>query len=71
MKLFDLKKKIEEDIKPYRYRYELDEENNSYYFILYNKKLKTVFMQFPKVSLSKDDLMKNKIKCLKDRYNNL
>lgn len=71
MSVQEIKRYIENNIKPYKYRYELDQHTNQYYFILYNFSLKHCFIGIPKRIMKDEKLMKSKMNVLKIKYENL
>ena len=71
MTVFEIKRHIQDKIKPFRFRYELDAHTNQYYFILYNTKLNSCFVGIPKSIMNNEKLIRNKLKILKEKYENL
>ena len=68
MTIFEFKRRIENTINPYIYRYEHDRKNKLYYFVLYRSNLKNIFFSISEKTLKNDKEALARIKNIKERY---
>lgn len=69
MTIYEVCKEIETIIKPFRYRYEHDNQSKMYYFTLFKSDLRTIYFTLAERTIkTQDKEVKNRIKNIKERY---
>lgn len=68
MTIFEFKRKIEDIINPYLYRYEHDIKNKMYYFTLYRPNLSNIFFTVSEKTIKDDKQALARIRNIKERY---
>ncbi len=68
MTIFEFKRKIEDIINPYLYRYEHDTKNKMYYFTLYRPNLSNIFFTVSEKTIKDDKQALARIRNIKERH---
>lgn len=68
MTIFEFKRKIEDIINPYLYRYEHDIKNKMYYFTLYRSNLCSIFFTISEKTIKDDKQALARIRNIKERH---
>lgn len=69
MTIYDVCRKIDEYIKPYRYRYEHDTKSKMYYFTLFKPNLSKIYFTLSEKTIRDNQtIVNNHIKNVKERY---
>lgn len=68
MTIFEFKRKLENIINPYIYRYEHDTKSKMYYFTLYRANLANIFFTISEKTLKDDKQSVARLQNIKERY---
>ena len=68
MTIFEFKRKLENIINPYIYRYEHDTKSKMYYFTLYRANLNNIFFTISEKTLKDDKQSVARLQNIKERY---